>query len=413
MAKFLYTVRDLEGKITKGSIEAPDKNQAIDYLQRRGVMVIEVSLATLSGGAFGSLINKKITAIGNVKPAGHVMAFFAEQLSTLISGGVPLVRAIKLLGDFSSDRHLGPVLVAIARDVASGNTLNGSLARYPKVFDHTWVSMVQAGEVGGQLAESLMQISKYVKSNEALKSKIITAITYPAVLFIMAMGVLAYFVVGIVPTFAQIFDDFNIELPTLTLTIVSISTGVRNHFILIFAVILVLLISFWIFIKTPFGKRMWHNFHLKVPIFGNFIANIYYERVLSSMATLLSSGVSIINVLGVMEDAFRSNILIQNAIVQARKDVASGKSTSESFRRTGMFPGLITEMMMMGEESGRLPHILKTLAKFYTDQINQFIARFSALIDPILIVGIGAIIAVIVLSIFMPIFKMSEIGSNM
>lgn len=412
MAKFIYTVRDLEGKVRKGSIEAQNKSQAIDYLQSKGVMVIEVSLAAASGGSLGGLFKNKV-AVGNVKPAGHVLAFFAEQLSTLIAGGVPLVRAIKLLGDFSSDKYLGPVLVAVARDVASGNTLNGALARFPKVFDHTWVSMVEAGEVGGQLAESLMQIAKYVKANEALKSKIITAITYPAVLFIMAMGVLMYFVVGIVPTFAEIFADFNLELPALTLMVVSVSKGIREHIILILLVIAFLVGGFIFFIRTPGGRRVWHRFHLTVPIFGNFISNIYFERILSSMATLLNSGVSIINVLSVMEEAFAGNVLIQNALIQARKDVASGKSTSESFRRTNMFPGLMTEMMMMGEESGRLPHILQTLSKFYTEQINQFIARFSALIDPILIVGIGAIIALIVLSIFMPIFKMSEIGSNM
>ena len=412
MAKFTYTVRDLEGKIYKGSIDAPNKNQAIDYLQSKGVMVIDVSAAVINKGGLGSLFHNKV-AVGNVKPAGHVLAFFAEQLSTLIAGGVPLVRAIKLLGDFSSDKYLGPVLVAVAREVASGNTLNGALAKYPKVFDYTWVSMVQAGEVGGQLAESLMQIANYVKSNEALKSKIITAITYPAVLFIMAMGVLIYFVAGIVPTFAEIFADFNITLPPLTLAIVAISKAIRNHIILILFSITAIVTAFIFAIKTPSGKRLWHKFHLTVPIFGNFISNIYFERILSSMATLLNSGVSIINVLAVMEDAFAGNVLIQNALIQARKDVAGGKSTSESFRRTGMFPGLMTEMMMMGEESGRLPHILQTLAKFYTEQINQFIARFSALIDPILIVGIGAIIAVIVLSIFMPIFKMSEIGSNM
>ncbi|MBQ4493951.1 MAG: type II secretion system F family protein [Elusimicrobiaceae bacterium] len=412
MAKFIYTVRDLEGKIYKGSIEAPNKSQAIDYLQQKGVMVIEVSLAATAKSGLGSLFHNKV-AVGNVKPAGHVLAFFAEQLSTLISGGVPLVRAIKLLGDFSSDKYLGPVLVAVARDVASGNTLNGALAKYPKVFDYTWVSMVQAGEVGGQLAESLMQIANYVKSNEALKSKIITAVTYPGVLFIMAIGVLIYFVVGIVPTFAQIFSDFNLTLPALTLAIVSISTAIRTHLILILLIVAFLIGAFIFAIRTPSGKRVWHRFHLTMPIFGNFISNIYYERILSSMSTLLNSGVSIINVLSVMENAFAGNVLIQNALIQARKDVASGKSTSEAFRRTAMFPGLMTEMMMMGEESGRLPHILTTLAKFYTEQINQFIARFSALIDPILIVGIGAIIAVIVLSIFMPIFKMSEIGSNM
>lgn len=412
MAKFTYTVRDLEGKIYKGSLDAPNRNQAIDYLQSRGLMVVDVSLASIGKGKLGGLFNNKVS-IGNVKPAGHVLAFFAEQLSTLIAGGVPLVRAIKLLGDYSSDKYLGPVLVAVARDVASGNTLNGALARFPKVFDHTWISMVQAGEVGGQLAESLMQIAKYVKANEALKSKIITAVTYPAVLFVMAMGVLMYFVVGIVPTFARIFEDFKLDLPVLTVTIVKLSQTVRNNIILILVGIVFVVGSFMFFIRTSIGKRIWHKFHLTMPIFGNFIANIYYERILSSMSTLLNSGVSIINVLSVMEEAFASNVLIQNALIQAKKDVAGGKSTSESFRRTGMFPGLMTEMMLMGEESGRLPHILTTLAKFYTEQINQFIARFSALIDPILIVGIGAIIAIIVLSIFLPIFKMSEIGSNM
>ena len=275
MAKFIYTVRDLEGKVRKGSIDAQNKNQAIDYLQSKGVMVIEVSLAAASGGSLGGLLKNKV-AVGNVKPAGHVLAFFAEQLSTLIAGGVPLVRAIKLLGDFSSDKYLGPVLVAVARDVASGNTLNGALARFPKVFDHTWVSMVEAGEVGGQLAESLMQIAKYVKANEALKSKIITAVTYPAVLFIMAMGVLMYFVVGIVPTFAEIFADFNLELPALTLMVVSVSKGIREHIILILLVVAFLIGGFIFFIRTPGGKRVWHKFHLTVPIFGNFISNIYF-----------------------------------------------------------------------------------------------------------------------------------------
>ena len=411
MPKFTYTVRTLEGEIKRGSVDAPSKNQAIDYLQSRGLMVVDVSAPIVSKGSVG--LFRKGVAVGSVKPAGHVLAFFAEQLATLIAGGVPLVRAIKLLGDFSSDKYLGPVLVAVAREVAAGNTLSGSLQKFPKVFDHTWVSMVEAGEVGGQLADSLQQIANYVKTNEALKSKIITAITYPAVLFVMAVGVLMYFVVGIVPTFAQIFNDFNIDLPALTLTIVAISTTVRQHIILIVFIIVALIITFLAVIRTPTGKRYWHKFHLTVPIFGNFISNIYYERILSSMATLLISGVSIINVLSVMEDSFAGNVLIQNALNIAKRDVASGKSTSEGFRHSGMFPGLMTEMMMMGEESGRLPHILQTLAKFYTEQINQFIARFSALIDPILIVGIGAIIAVIVLSIFMPIFKMSEIGSNM
>lgn len=410
MAKFTYVSQDNSGRNYSSTIEAASKERALEILQSKGIFVIEIS-AVSKKNIFSSLGKGTFNASSATVP-GHVKAFFAEQLSTLISGGVPLVRAISLLGEYSTDKNLGPILLSVARDVAGGNSLHGAISKFPKVFDHTWMAMIQAGEVGGHLAEALMQIAKYVKSTEALKSKIITAITYPAILFIMSIGVLIYFVVGIVPTFASIFKDFDMELPAITQVVLTISNIVRNHFFWLCLVILIAIGGFYMFIHNPLGRRAWHKFHLTVPIFGGFISNIYYERILSSMSTLLNSGVSIINVLNVIEEAFEGNVIIRSAIVEAKKGVTSGKSISESFRKTKAFPGLMTEMMLMGEESGRLPHIMDTLSKFYNDQINQFIARFSALIDPILIVGIGAIIAVVVLSIFMPIFKMSQIGAN-
>ncbi len=409
MAKFSYTAQDNRGRNYKGTIDADDKDKALTYLQNKGIVVIDIE-AVVSKDILAKLF--KPNAVGSKKVAGHTMAFFAEQLSTLIAGGVPLVRAISLLGEYSNDKNLGPVLLVIAREVAGGNSLHGSLEKFPKIFDHTWLSMVQAGEVGGHLSEALLQVAKYVKSTEVLKSKIITAVTYPAILFLMSVGVLIYFMVGIVPTFASIFKDFDMTLPALTQFILLISTTIRDHIVLVILGIGSVIGGFYLLISTPSGRKLWHTFHIKVPLFGNFISNIYFERILSTMSTLLNSGVSIINVLNVMEEAFESNVIIQAAITAAKRDVASGKSISESFRKTGVFPGLMTEMMLMGEESGRLPHIMETLSKFYTEQINQFIARFSSLIDPILVVGIGAIIAVVVLSIFMPIFKMSQIGMS-
>ena len=410
MAKFTYTAQDTQGRNYKGSIEADSRDKALEYLQAKGVFVIDMSAASVKSGF--KIFKGSGPTRGSARVPGHVMAFFAEQLATLIAGGVPLVRALSLLGEYSSDKNLGPVLVGIARDVAGGNSLHGALERYPKVFNYTWLSMVQAGEVGGHLSEALLQIAKYIKATEMLKSKIITAITYPAILFVMSVGVLMYFVIGIVPTFAAIFQDFDMTLPAITILVMTISTAIRSHLLLIFFGLIGFSVAFYLTVSTPAGKKAWHNFHLKMPIFGNFISNIYFERVLSTMSTLLSSGVSIINVLSVMEDAFAGNVIIRNAVTSAKRDVSSGKTISESFRKTGVFPGLMTEMMLMGEESGRLPGILDTLSKFYSEQINQFIARFSALIDPILIVGIGAIIGVVVLSIFMPIFKMSQIGMN-
>jgi type IV pilus assembly protein PilC len=412
MSKFSYTAQDSRGRNYKGVIDADDKDKALEYLQNKGTLVIEISAASSKGGLGSFFKTGGAGAAGSGKIAGHVMAFFAEQLSTLIAGGVPLVRALSLLGEYATDRNLGAVLLSVARDVAGGNSLHGALARFPKVFNYTWLSMVEAGEVGGHLSEALLQIAKYVKATEMLKSKIITAITYPAILFCMSVGVLIYFVVGIVPTFASIFKDFDMTLPAITLFVLAVSTVIREHIFLIIIGLIMLAGAFYLIISTPSGKKVWHTFHLKMPIFGGFVSNIYFERILSTMSTLLSSGVSIINVLNVMEDAFAGNVIIRDAIIAAKRDVASGKSISDAFRRTEVFPGLMTEMMLMGEESGRLPGIMETLSKFYGEQINQFIARFSALIDPILIVGIGAIIAVVVLSIFMPIFKMSQIGMS-
>ena len=408
MPKYIYTVRDENGKTLHGSYETDSREKIILALQRKGYLVLSVTEAGAAGGLFAK--NKK-RKIGGKVP-GHVLAFFAEQLATLISGGVPLVRAVQLLGEYSSNERLGEVLKQVAADVSSGKSFHESLAQHPKTFSHIWLSLVEAGEVGGQLADTLAQISLYTKMQEGMKSKIITAVTYPAILSLASVGVLIYFIVGIVPTFAAIFQDFNIELPLITLIVLKVSGAIVNHGLMILIAIGVIVFGFRGYIKSPTGQKWWHNFLLHMPIFGNFIKNVYYDRMLSTLSTLLRSGVTILNAILVLEDSFRSNVIIQNALKQVRSDVAAGKSISDSFGATGVFPGLMTEMMRMGEESGKLPHIISTLSKFYADNIDQFIARFSAVIDPILICGVGTLIGIIVASIFLPIFKLSQIGGN-
>lgn len=407
MQKYSYVVKDGDGKTLKGTINADSREKVVLALQNRGFIILEVREGgnTLFGKTAGA---KKVGG----KVPGHVMAFFGEQLSTLIAGGVPLVRAIALLGEYASNPTLGQVLNQVAKDIAGGNSLHSALARHPKTFNHIWLSLVQAGEVGGQLAETLMQISLYIKTQEGMKSKIITAVTYPAILLVASVGVLVYFVLGIVPTFAQIFKDFNIELPMLTVIVLGVSGFVVNHGILLLVLIVLAVVGFKFYIKTPEGKRRWHSFLLSMPLFGNFLKNIYYSRMLSTLSTLLRSGVTILNAILVLEESFDSNVVIQNALKMARTDVATGRSISDSFKASGVFPGLMTEMMLMGEESGKLPSIIGTLAKFYSDNVDQFIARFSAVIDPILVVGVGVLIGIIVASIFLPIFKLSQIGGN-
>ena len=408
MAKFTYEVQDLNGKKLRGGVEADSREKVIFALQNKGYIVLDVKEG--SGGLFGANAAGGPKKTGKVP--GHVLAFFAEQLSTLLAGGVPLVRAISLLGEYASNPMLGVVLSQVAKDIAGGSSLHTALSRHKRTFSNIWLSLVQAGEVGGQLADTLMQIAKYTKTQEGMKSKIITAVTYPFILGTASVGVLIYFILGIVPTFAQIFKDFNIELPMITVMVLAVSSFLINHGILLIVMMVGLFVGFRFYIKTPEGKKRWHAFLLSMPIFGNFLKNIYYDRMLSTMSTLLQSGVTILNAISVLEESFDTNVIIQNALKQVRAEVAAGKSISESFRETGIFPGLMTEMMLMGEESGKLPPIISTLSKFYADNVDQFIARFSAVIDPILICGVGALIGIIVASIFLPIFKLSQIGGN-
>lgn len=403
--KYTYLIKDANGKSHKGTVEADNQEQVIRALQKKGYLVLDVREG---GSGSGRISNRRR---GGRVP-GHVLAFFAEQLSTLIAGGVPLVRAVSLLGEYASNPRLGVVLSQVAKDIAGGQSLHAALSQHPRTFSHIWLSLVQAGEVGGKLADTLMQISIYTKTQEGMKSKIITAITYPAILMVASVGVLIYFVVGIVPTFAQIFKDFNIELPMITKVVLSVSGLIVNNGILLIAAFIFLFILFRFYIKTVNGRQRWHSFLLSMPIFGKFLKNIYYDRMLSTLSTLLRSGVTILNAILVLEESFDGNVIIQNALKQVRVDVAAGKSISESFRSTGVFPGLMTEMMLMGEESGKLPSIISTLSKFYADNVEQFIARFSAVIDPILIVGVGSLIGIVVASIFLPIFKLSQIGGG-
>ncbi len=407
MQKYSYVVKDGSGKTLKGSITAESRERVIFALQNKGFIILEVREG--ANTLFGKTAGRK--KVGGKVP-GHVLAFFAEQLSTLIAGGVPLVRAIALLSEYSSNPRLGVILNQVAKDIAGGNSLHSALARHPKTFNNIWLSLVQAGEVGGQLAETLGQIALYIKTQEAMKSKIITAITYPAILMVASVGVLIYFILGIVPTFAQIFKDFNIELPMITVMVLAVSGFFVNHGILLIVGMVVLIMGFRFYIKTPEGKKRWHSFLLSVPLFGNFLRNIYYSRMLTTLATLLRSGVTILNAIVVLEESFNTNVIIQNALRVAKADVAAGRSISDSFRAAGVFPGLMTEMMLMGEESGKLPSIISTLSKFYADNVDQFIARFSAVIDPILVVGVGVLIGIIVASIFLPIFKLSQIGGQ-
>ena len=405
MARFSYTVQDSKGETSSGALDASDENEAISALQGKGYFILSLAAEKASAGG-------KKGGGGGQKVAGRDLVFFAEQLSTLLNGGVPLVRALSLLGEHSSSKGLHYALGQVTKDVASGTAMYKALERHPKVFDTLWVSLVQAGEMGGQLPKVLKQIGTYISAQEELMGKIITALAYPSVLGGMSLGVLAFFIIKIVPVFAEIFASFQVKLPPLTAFIIMISNLLVHHMSLIIFVLVSIWFTWSAYTSTDTGKATKWKMIFSVPFFGTFVHNLMIERLLTTLSTLIESGVSILNAITVLEGVFANNIIFSTMLRQVKNDVASGKSISAAFRRTGQLPPLVTEMMFMGEESGKLPDMLVTLSAFYREQIDQFTRRFTAIIDPILVVGIGGIVGVIVLAVFLPIFKLSNIGSH-
>lgn len=405
MGRYIYTVQDSKGDTASGALDATDENEAINALQGKGYFILSIQ-AEQSGGVFGRL------SFGRGRVGTRDLAFLGEQLATLLNGGVPLVRALTLLGEHSESPGLKAALGGVIKDVASGSTLYKAFEKHPDVFDTLWISLVQAGEMGGQLPKALKQVASYIQAQNELKGRVITALMYPVVLGSISLGVLAFFVVKIVPTFAEIFKSFNLKLPLLTRCIIFVSTAVANNLILILVCVIGAYFLLKTYLATEGGQEFKARFVFGLPFFGAFIKNILVERLLTTMTTLIESGVSILNAITVLEGVFAENIIFHRALKTVKNDVASGKSISVAFKKSGVFPPLVTEMMWMGEESGKLPDILGTLSTFYREQIDQFIRRFTSIIDPIMVVFIGAIVAVIVLSIFMPIFQLSSIGAG-
>ncbi|MCG2726186.1 MAG: type II secretion system F family protein [Elusimicrobia bacterium] len=408
MAKFIYTVQDAQGTVTTGNIAADNEDEAVGNLQNRGLFILSIQAEqSKPKGLFD------LSKFGKGSVSGRDLVFFGEQMSTLIGGGIPLVRALSLLSEHAENKTFAAVLTQVTKEVSAGGTFNKALEKHPKVFSDIWVSLVQAGEVSGQLPAVLRQITAYSESQENVKSKIMTAISYPAVLMFMSAGVLMYFIVYIVPVFAGIFKDFNLQLPLITQIVVSVSTVFANYFVLMIVMAIGCFFALRAYIATKKGLLTFNHFQMGIPFIGPFVKNIQIERLLTTMATLIKSGVSILNSVSVLEGAFKKNLVFQNALKTAKNDIAGGRSISEAFKKTAIFPSLVTEMMWMGEESGKLPDIIITLSKFYQEQIDQFLRRFTAIIDPILVVGIGSIIGIIIMSIFMPIFQLSQIGGRM
>jgi general secretion pathway protein F len=332
-----------------------------------------------------------------------------RQLASLVKANIPLVEALNALVEQIELPALKVVIAQVRQDVNEGSSLAKAVTKHPKVFDHVFVNMIEAGESSGTLGLVLLRLADLKEAQMRLRSKIIGGMTYPALMMLVAVGLLIAIFTFVIPKLAQIFEQMNKQMPPLTAFLISMSNFIVDYWYLLLALTV---IGAWLFIRwksSEAGREKWDHFILRVPIFGSLIRMIAITRFAGTMGTLLGSGVPILSAMNIAKNLV-GNVPIAQAIQNARENITEGQSIAEPLRKSGMFPPVVIHMIAIGEKTGELPEMLRNVASSYEEQVNTKIEGMTALLEPIMIIGMGGVVTVIVLSIFVPLLDISNIG---
>ena len=336
---------------------------------------------------------------------------FGRQLATAIGSGVPLLRSIDVIMQQAGSKKFYDVIQAIKRDVESGFSFRDALAKNPAVFSNLWVGMVETGEASGNLPLVLDKLAHYLESRAAFKRKIVSAALYPLVLMFVALLAVGFFLVFIVPRFSEIFKDLAITLPKPTQILIFVSDIIRKRIWFVFIGIGGILYGVRMSLKTRDGKRAFDNLKLRLPLLGEFIRLRETEKFCSSMNTLLEAGVPIIYALEIIERA-SDNVIMEAVVKTVKEGVREGKPLMQPMEQTGFFPGMVTQMVSIGEEIGELDKMFKKIAVFYAEILETQITRIATMFEPVMILFMGLVIGSMVISMFLPIFQIANVSGG-
>jgi len=401
MPYFNYTIRDANGQTRSGKVEAPNAEELRKRLQAEGLQVLEVTedrkAPRVPAGGYGRV---KLTDL----------AIFARQFSTMLDAGVSLIRCLDVLQAQTNNARLRKILMDLSARVESGESLSRSMARHPKAFSQLIIGLIRAGEVGGVLEESLQRIAGFLEKDVELRRKIRSAMTYPVIVLLAAIGIVIFLVSWLVPQFAQLFKELGIEnLPAPTQFLVDLSALFTQRWYVVIIAVVAILIAYKLFVSTRVGRRVADRVKLRVPVFGPLHHKIVMARFSRTMGTLLASGVPILQAMETVAGVV-GNSVVSDAVIESRARIREGEKIADPLQRSKMFPPMVVHMVSVGEESGSLDHMLNKIADFYENEVEMTIATLTASIEPVMIVLLGVIVLFIVISMFLP---MVEVISNL
>ena len=396
MAVFAYVTKDSAGKIHRGRIEAPNEKMLTKKLTEDGFLVQSVMAEAVKKKKFNPL-----KMLQRVKP--QQISIFCRQFATMINAGVSLVRCLSVLEKQSINPKMKETIRDVQNRVEAGETLSRAMSHHPAVFSNLTLGLVKAGEVGGVLDETLDRLAQFMESDIRLRQKIKAAMTYPVLVGVVAFVIVTFLVTFIVPKFLDIFKDFKVEMPPMTMLLVNVSHFMTNPTSIVPTVVCVVgfIVGFKKWKKTKWGKRIYDRYKMKMPVFGKLSHNIAVERFCRTLATLLTSGVPILQALETVSGAI-DNETFTDVIMHARARIREGDPIGEPLEKSKLFPPMVVQMIAIGEETGALDQMLGKVADFYEVEVETQLEQLAATIEPLMIVGLGLVVGFIVIAMFMP-----------
>ncbi|HZS24435.1 MAG TPA: type II secretion system F family protein [Gaiellaceae bacterium] len=402
MASYAYTAINAQGQELSGVISAGDLDSAREQLRVRGLLA--KSIAEQGGPGLGAAANKSITFGKPVKAKS--LQIFSRQFATMIEAGLNVVGALVILEDQTDDDQLRVVVSELRGDVEGGLLLSEAMARHPKVFSRLYIAMVEAGEAAGILDIVLDRVAFQIEKQEAIRRRVKGAMIYPTMVLIFATLVLIGMLMFLVPVFVKIFSQLNGQLPTLTQYVLYASNFLRGYW---FIVIPSLIAAPFIFMKwkaTEPGRKVWDTFKLKVPLkIGDTVLKVTIARFSRTLSTLVAAGVDIIKALEITGQT-AGNWVIEDALAGVRTKVHEGVPIAQPLVDNEVFPPMVSQMVKIGEETGELEKMLSKIADFYEDEVDAAVGSLTSIIEPVMMIGVGIMVGIVIISMYMPMFKM-------
>jgi type IV pilus assembly protein PilC len=413
MAEFSYIIRTTKGSRETGNISAENYNVALEKLQDNGSSVIKLIERDTSFDFIKPFLDRLSIAVEEIKNKVplNILVFFTRQLSTMFSAGLTIERALYFLSTEEKNTKFKKILLKISDDVKKGLLLSSALENHPGVFSNLYISLVKAGEVSGKLSETLEELSIYLEKIEDTQRKVKSAMYYPVFIIFFLFVVVTVMFTFLIPKFKHVYDQLGSELPYYTVLFVNMSVWFQNNVFMVISLILLILVTTWIFTLTDIGRLIRDKLLLKIPIFGSIIQQNILSKFSKTFGILISSGVSVMEA---MELVIRvvNNRVYELAILDATKNIENGVSISDSLKGTNVFPPIMIQLFSTGEETGEIDNLSLKASDFYTKQVNASVDRLTSLIEPLLIILVGLVIGGVIIVTYLPIFQVGAAIAN-